>query len=172
MKDDILFYEKQSFWRNRLLIIILIPVNAIVIWGFVQQIISGNAWGDNPMNNLGLIVKMGGLLLISVILFLSKLKTIITEEGVYIRLLPFALKTRFFAWEDIEEAYVRRYRPLREYGGWGVRLGWKGGIAYNVYGNIGLQLVFNNGKKLLIGTNRAEELAEVLKKINGKREQK
>ena len=53
-----------------------------------------------------------------------------------------------------------------EYGGWGLRLGLFGnGKAFNVSGDKGLQLEFTDNKKLLIGTNRPEELTETLIKI-------
>ena len=73
--------------------------------------------------------------------------------------------TRFFTRtirkEDIAEAAVRRYSPIGEYGGWGWRHG-RNGTAYNVMGNDGLQLKLRNGKRLLIGTQRAEELQSTL----------
>ena len=172
MKDEILFYEKQPFWQNKTLLIALPIINGIFIWGFVQQIILGNTWGTNPMPNVGLCIAVGGLLLLTVVLLLSNLQTVITGEGIYVRFRPFHFKSRFYAWEDIAEAYVRKYSPLREYGGFGLRGGWKSGTAYNVSGSIGLQLVLENGRKILIGTGRAEELESVLKKINGKRKQK
>jgi hypothetical protein len=174
MSDEILFYEKQPFWRNWLMIGALITVSVIFIWGFIQQIILGITWGNNPMSDVGLIIASSLILLFNICLAFTKMQTVITEEGIYLRYLPFDLHTRFFAWDDMKEAYIRKYSPLREFGGWGVRFNFtfSGGRAYNIYGSKGLQLVFDNGKKVLIGTNRADELAEVLKKINGKRNQK
>ncbi len=46
---------------------------------------------------------------------------------------------------------------MKEYGGWGIRYGMKG-MAYNVSGNRGVQLEFETGKRLLIGSQRPEEL--------------
>ena len=173
MRDDILFYEIQPFWRNRIAVIVFLLFNLYIISGLIRQVFLGMPFGNNPMSDLGLIILTGCMLLLFGAIFSSKLQTVITEEGIYVRYFPFIFRTRFFAWENIENAYIRKYSPLKEYGGWGIRFKLiRGGTAYNVYGNIGLQLVFNNGKKLLIGTNRAEELAEVLKKINDKREQK
>jgi TATA-box binding protein (TBP) (component of TFIID and TFIIIB) len=40
------------------------------------------------------------------------------------------------------------------------------GKAYNVSGNQGVQLFFTNGKKLLIGTQKPEEITAILKQIN------
>jgi len=168
MRDEILFIENQPFWRNRALLIALPLTNVIFIWGFVQQVIFGITWGNNPMSDIKLCIVACILLLFSVVFLLSKLRTVITGEGIYVRFHPVDFKTRFYAWEDIDEAYIRKYSPLREFGGWGARGSWKRGIAYNVSGNIGLQLVLENGRKILIGTGRAEELESVLKKMRTK----
>ena len=94
------------------------------------------------------------------VLFSSmKLKTTVTNEGIYYRFYPFQQKDRHIPWADIDLVYSRTYKPIREYGGWGIRYGIrKVGKAYNVSGNQGLQIIFTNGKKLLIGTQRPEEI--------------
>jgi hypothetical protein len=54
---------------------------------------------------------------------------------------------------------------LAEYGGWGVK-GFSGkNRAYNISGNIGLQLTLKNGYKILIGTNNQEKLRMYLQYI-------
>jgi hypothetical protein len=61
---------------------------------------------------------------------------------------------------------VRRYNAIGEYGGWGVRLGLFGeGKVLSVSGDRGLQLQFLDDKKLLIGTNKPEELIKTLQQI-------
>ena len=99
-----------------------------------------------------------------ILLFLStKLKTQINETGVAYRFVPFHLKTFKIEWTEIEKAYIRKYRPLPEYGGWGMRAGLGGlGRAYNVSGNIGLQLQLTSGKKILFGTQKPDEITAVL----------
>ena len=53
-----------------------------------------------------------------------------------------------------------------EYGGWGVRYSLTGkGRAFNVSGNIGLQLEFINGEKVLIGTQVSDKMRDVLEQI-------
>ena len=52
---------------------------------------------------------------------------------------------------------VRTYRPIREYGGYGIRYSSKG-KAYNVSGDRGVQIELLNGERLLIGSQRADEL--------------
>ncbi|MBQ4803289.1 hypothetical protein J8L88_10555 [Aquimarina sp. MMG015] len=71
-----------------------------------------------------------------------------------------------YDWGSIKQLYIRKYDPIYEYGGWGIRMNIRGkGKAFNISGNIGLQLEFLNNKKLLIGTNKPEKLSEALKKI-------
>ena len=68
--------------------------------------------------------------------------------------------------QDVFRAYPRSYEPIWEYGGWGIRLG-AGGGAYNMRGNEGVQLHLRDGRRLLIGSQRAEELAEVIRRLSG-----
>ncbi len=88
-----------------------------------------------------------------------RLMTRITEDGVFVRFIPFHFKEQFYSWESIESAQVRTYSPLNEYGGWGIKYGFNGqGKVYNVAGDQGLQLVFKSGEKLLIGTQKGTEI--------------
>jgi hypothetical protein len=99
---------------------------------------------------------------IAVLFSLLKLETEVRTDGLYIRFFPFHINFKTFTAEDLSEHYARTYRPILEYGGWGIRCGWRGGRAYNVSGNQGVQLVLKDGKRLLIGSQRADELAEAL----------
>ncbi|MCS6775528.1 MAG: DUF6141 family protein [Chloroherpetonaceae bacterium] len=84
-----------------------------------------------------------------------RLITEVRDDGLYVRLLPFGF--RRIPFEDITSATVRRYRPLLEYGGWGIRYG-REGMAYNASGNRGVQLVLHSGQRILIGSQQPEEL--------------
>jgi hypothetical protein len=66
----------------------------------------------------------------------------------------------------VEKSYVRTYKPIAEYGGWGLRSGIFGnGQAFNVYGNTGLQLELKNRKKLLFGTQKKYEIEKAIEQI-------
>lgn len=113
------------------------------------------------------------VIILIVFVFITKMNTAIGSDGVYVRYFPFHRRYKFFAWDDIQEAYIRKYKPVKEYGGWGLRrhksfeVKFKSGkdIAYNVSGNMGLQLVLKNGKKILIGTRKPELVQEALEKV-------
>jgi hypothetical protein len=113
-----------------------------------------------------LIISLAVPILILLLFFTIKLETKVDALGVRVRLFPFHLKFKYFRWKNIQNVYIREYSPLMDYGGWGLRLGFFGrGKAYNVSGNMGLQLVFKDGKKLLIGTQKTTELKKFLAEI-------
>lgn len=102
--------------------------------------------------------------LLIVFVFKVKLASKINEQGIYYRFFPLHFKERFIPWNDLGKVFIRKYNPVLEYGGWGVRLNYyrKRGRAFNVSGNIGLQLILKNGKKILIGTHKEYEMKQVL----------
>ena len=105
------------------------------------------------------------VIIIALFIFFE-LRTVIDEIGISYQFFPIQLKPRLKRWEDIEKADVRTYSPLSEFGGCGLRYTFGNGTAYNVSGNMGLQIVFKNGKKLLVGTQRPEEINELLRRLN------
>jgi hypothetical protein len=103
------------------------------------------------------------LFLIVGLLLLIQLKTTVDEEGVHYQFIPFHFKQKTILWQDIKSAEVRKYAPLKEYGGWGIKGYSNKNKAYNVKGNLGLQVVLKNGNKILFGTQKDEELKAFLK---------
>jgi hypothetical protein len=119
---------------------------------------------DKPGSVLAYIVPVLIMVGLPILFLQMRLITRITEEGIYVRFIPFHFKEQFYAWDSLESAQVRTYSPLREYGGWGIKYGFNGqGKVYNVSGNQGLQLVFKSGDKLLIGTQRPEEIQAAIR---------
>lgn len=163
MKTTVLFEEKQGF-KQWWIWAILGTINLIFSAGMVQQIILGQPFGNNPMSDMGLIVFWFAFIVFTVLMARVKLYTRIAPEGIYVKP-PFFSKYRFYKWSDIKTFSVRRYSALREFGGWGIRYG-SGGTAYNMYGQYGLQLELNSHQKVLIGTNRQDELQVILKQMN------
>jgi len=65
--------------------------------------------------------------------------------------------------DNIISCKIRTYKPIREYGGWGIRFSRKG-RSYNVSGDRGVQLELTEGMLLLIGSQKAEQLADAINK--------
>jgi hypothetical protein len=151
------YYEVQSFnkWWVRLLF--LIPV-CIAMYGMLNGITAqSNIWG--------IVIKILILAAVGALFFFTKLETRIDETGVTIRFFPFQRMYYYVKWEEIQEAQIRKYNPLMEYGGWGIRYSFTNGKAYNIAGNKGLQLTLLSGKRFLIGTQNEEELGRYLKHL-------
>ena len=167
MDQRIFFKEKQRFnhWSMWWLWIILFGLDLLLFYGLYVQLVLGVPFGDKPASDAGLLFATFLLVGISLLFALFRLETIIKDDGIYVRFYPFHLEMKYFTWEELKEVYIRKYKPLQEYGGWGLRIGLgKQGTAYNVSGNKGLQLVFWGGKKLLIGTSKPHELEQVLER--------
>ena len=152
-----IFKEEQRFTQTWLIVIIVIKL--IVTLAIILKEI-------DKLSASEIIISIGTIILASGLIFLFKLSTRIDEKGIHYKFFPFHLKFKTVVWNDIENAYIRTYDAISEYGGWGVRGGalWykAKGKAINISGNIGIQLKLKDGKKLLIGTNKKEQAQDVL----------
>jgi hypothetical protein len=165
MNSEIFFTEKQRF-NHWWLWVILLALNALFLSGIYVQVIAGKQFGDRPMSNTGLLITGALMILLTRFFTMIRLETQIKRDGIYVRFFPFHLSFRRYTWDKISSAVVRQYSPLRDYGGWGIRMGFAGkGSAFNVSGNQGLQLEFIDKKKLLIGTSKPAQLTDALEKL-------
>jgi len=89
-----------------------------------------------------------------------RLDTVVRPRMVAVHLHP--LTRREIALADVESCEARRYRPIRDYLGWGWRVG-PAGKALTVPGRDGVLLVLRGGDRLLVSSRRAEELAAVIR---------
>lgn len=92
----------------------------------------------------------------------SRLITEVRDDGVYFRYVPFHFSFRQIPFSNVEKFEARTYRPLKEYGGWGIRFNFKGGRAYTVSGNQGVQFELTDGRQILIGSQQPQVLAQAI----------
>ena len=164
MSEKILFRETQRF-RQWWILAIIIGMNGFFLLAAYFQFILKQPFGDKPMDNISLLITFTINLMISVLFFLFRLETSITKNQISVRFFPFHLKPIVFTHDQIKTLFVREYKPIREYGGWGLK-GSPSNKAYNVSGNIGLQLVLNDGNKILIGTRERNKMQEIVDLFN------
>ena len=63
-----------------------------------------------------------GLVLLVLILFWTlRLHAKIDSNGIKTRFVPLSFFKIEYKWNEISKCYVRKYSPIQEYGGWGVR---------------------------------------------------
>ena len=150
------FHEEQRF-RQPWIWALILGVAALQWWGWVQQILLGQPFGDNPGPDW--MVWLFWLLFgIGLPLFFVYLRLLVEvrEDGVWLRFIP--LTTRVIPFEQIEQVEAVDYKPLRQYGGWGIR-GLGSNRAYNVSGSEGVRLRLRNGDVVVIGSRRSDALA-------------
>jgi hypothetical protein len=159
--EQVLLTEKQMFRQTWVIIpLMMTNVISVVLWTeYFREAEAGRATQEDLW---GSIIGTSIILLTSCLMFIIQLKTKITDKGIYVQLFPFHLKYKFFAYNEMSLLYIRKYSPIGEFGGWGLRYSFNGkGKAFNVSGDMGLQLEVN-GKKILIGTQRPDELKEII----------
>ncbi len=127
-------------------------------WAFLALVVQGRPMGSNPppvwlVVALWLLIGMG----LPALFGQMRLFIEVTPDAVLVRYRPFSRRSIPIA--DIQKVEARTYEALREYGGWGIR-GWsKEKMAYNVSGNKGVELTLRDGRSLMLGSQRADELA-------------
>ncbi len=156
------FREVQGFrqwWLWTLLLVSALGTVGLFGYGIYVQLIEGTPWGDRPMSDGGLLATGIGTAVLVVgmvaLILSARLITEVRSDGLYIRFFPFRWKP--IPYETVASYQTRTYRAIREYGGRGIRWG-REGKAYIVDGNEGLQLLLTDGRKVLIGSRRPQEL--------------
>jgi hypothetical protein len=109
-------------------------------------------------------ISWGGVAIIgaiAVLLYSLRLQTEVRADGIYIKMWPLHRSFRQISWSEIERYESKRYKPIREFGGWGIR--WMPGkLAYNVRGNRGVWIERTNRNAVLVGSQHPEELVKAI----------
>lgn len=156
------FVEVQRF-RQPLLLLLLAAVAAPFWYLVVAHFVFGaDVEAPGPLVGFWLFA---GVLLPGFFLA-AHLTTEVDDGGVRVRFPPFVDRRIPFA--SIRRAEAVTYRPLREYGGWGIRWGGKGRMAYNVSGNRGVLVELDDGHTVMVGSRRADELAAAIHARTGR----
>lgn len=156
------FFEE----RQRCPLAIGTVVSGIVLFGVVLAVLTVQGKIEPPLKQ-ALWSIWAIMALLDGFLASIAMRTQILPEGIVVCCLPLRFLKRRIAWDEIERIYARTYRPLHEYGGWGIRRG-KSGTAYNMRGNQGIQIELRNGRKILIGTQQPEAFLDAVRAAAGK----
>lgn len=159
--STVLFRETQRFAQWWIWLIV-IAVAGIAWFTVIAQLFMGDPFGEYLFRDILVLViwVLVGILLPLLFIF-ACLIVEVRQDAPYYRFVPFHRSFHRIDYVDIESCEARTYRPIREYGGWGIRLSSRG-KAYNVKGNRGVQLVFTDGRHLLLGSQQADKLASAI----------
>jgi Family of unknown function (DUF6141) len=168
--EEIIFREVQRFtppWLWALLVMATVFAWFAFIYELFDSLSDSGQDGEIWITALVWVLVGIGL---PALFITSKLVVEVRRDGLYYRYHPYHRGMHRIGLGEISKAEPRTYRPIKEFCGWGIRLSLKKGIgkAYSVYGNRGLQLELSNGKKILFGSQKAEELAAAVRAAMGR----
>lgn len=86
----------------------------------------------------------------------------IVPRGIEYRFFPFHVTERLIPFSDIKIVEVRDYKPMSEYGGWGIRGNAKR-RAYTISGKKGMEFHLKSRRIILLGTQKQDEFATALR---------
>ncbi len=123
-------------------------------------------WATSGLNKaevIGSLIVMTSVLgLFAVLLLVTKQITEVRNDGIYIKRIPWQRSYRAIQFGDIAHVEARAYGVLFEYYGWVFRT-----RVYHVIGNRGVQLLLWDGKHIIIGSQRPDELADAIRLAKG-----
>jgi hypothetical protein len=147
-------YHEEQHFHGALMGLLLVAMVFVVVT--VVAVFS-----SRPGDALLLAIAPVVVVLVASLISLSHLDVDVTDQGVSIAF-RYLWPTRRIRFAEIVGLEVRRYNPLLEYGGWGVRLGPRG-WGYMTTGNEGVQLRLRKGIPVLIGSARPRELEAAIR---------
>tara|TARA_B100000700_G_C14741235_1_gene713100 strand:+ start:311 stop:805 length:495 start_codon:yes stop_codon:yes gene_type:complete len=145
----IIFEEKQKFNQWWLWIIL-----------FIFPILSIIPFNDESVNFYYILVGFA----IPLLFYFLELRFFVTTEGLFFQFFPFHFKEQIIKIEEIKKIQAMKYNPLGDYGGWGIKYGFKG-KAYNVRGNLGVKIFLKDGTNILFGSQQHKEFEQALKEM-------
>lgn len=167
--EKVLFKEEQRFrqwWLWLIMVFALLAVIVPLMNAIAEEQTKLNSSNMSRLIIYGVVAVLFLTVIIVIMLFI-RLKTKITSNGIYVAYIPFVRKWEKITKKDIKRYEVREYWVNREYGGYGMKKRRKAGRAFTISGNIGLQLYFNDGRKLLIGTQKQQAIRYAMIKLLG-----
>jgi len=172
MRGKVTFREEQYFkytWSWWVLLICTLIMVGGILYAFYIQLYLGQPFGDHTASDTGLLIigVSTSVLMIGLMwLFQSMKLTVEIDEGIIrYSFFPFIRSFRSLQKWDVRKVVVRKYHPIAEYGGWGYRFRFRSGRALTVSGKWGLQLELANGKQLLLGTQKPDQMQEVVDRL-------
>ncbi len=162
-----LFREDQRFrqpWVWAMLLAIGGSSTLFILWTLITRFLTDGPAGQRPASDqFTMAISCAAVTTVWIliaVLYRVRLITRLSNERLYVHLTLFSVPLTVPI-RDIQTVSVRKYRPIRDYGGWGTREG-KYGRSYTISGNQAIELELSDGRRCLIGSRQPEILAAAL----------
>lgn len=164
-RDARLFVEAQHYAAPWL--VVGLGVMALVGVAMAVAALTADPAATDADRVAGILIGAALAVGLPVALASARLVTEVSPEGVGVRLAPFQRRGRRYTWNEVAGFGAVRYRPLREFGGWGIR-GTRRHGAYNARGDAGVRLELADGSTFLIGSQEPERLEATIAAATGR----
>jgi hypothetical protein len=157
------FQEVQYLPQRRAAVMLALPpcgMTALLVW----HVALGHPWGKQQLSDASVIGWTIVLWLIYARLLTVRLVTEIRDGEMLFALRGF-WRARRIPISTITSVDVVHFDPVRDYGGYGIRVT-KKGKAYIAGGEEGIRLMLKDGSEVVVGSRRAEELAAALRTVD------
>lgn len=162
MKKERNRYRERTPWPG---------VAHAVLWGAVvlacYPLLAG--WDGDLPDELRWPVAGGIVLCVAVLSTLvNGLTVLLRDDGIVVHLGAVPLIRTSILFRDIRSLRSVEYRPIREFGGWGVR-GTARRRAWTARGSRAVLLELDDGREVLLGSDHPQRLEERIRTLGGQR---
>lgn len=160
--QDVIYTQRQPSpaWVHALFVAMILGLLAAVAVPRLRPRATGP--GGTPVALTGPAVGLVVVVLMWVLI--PGTRTTVTREQVLVHFGRWPNPVRI-AVADIQSCRPVTYRPLWQFGGWGIRRSWNGVWAYTARGNRGLLLYLSGERRVLLGSDDPARLASALAQV-------
>lgn len=153
MSPEAVYREVQRFRRPSLWVVVVATALVFLAFGVSEaETLVGQALC--LLAAVGLVVGFAAM----------RLTTEVTDEGVAVSFAPF-YSQQLIPFEEIQRVDYHTYRPATRLGHWGIRLGFSDSRSLNIEGDEGIELVYGENQRLVVGSTRSSELVDAIRRM-------
>ena len=145
-------------WATIVLLAVAFGVAGPMFVNLQQQLSDGLPVGGSTIPQLA---GAGFSIVLPVLIYLlfGRLVVQVTRSSVRLRFGYVPVVAKVVPFGEIERMEAVRYRPLRDFGGWGIRRAWKGNrVAWTMNGDQALVLHLVSGRQFYVGSENPVRL--------------
>jgi hypothetical protein len=166
------FFEEVERLNQKWNLFLVTPLCVVFIlfqgYSLYSQFILKRPIGTKPLSDLWLIIV--SVFVIPLMIFLiwlfrvMTLTVIVDSEKIFLRFYPIMKKEILI--KDIAAFEIKEFNPIIDFGGWGLRysIRWKT-TGFIMKGKVGVHIHLKNGKNILISSEQANKLYNVIKNL-------
>ena len=173
--EDAIFYEEQRPWWGFVAVGYFVPYLAagFVLYALLQRFVFHKPLVSESLAAELFFLAMAALVIaVGGVIATARLIIEVRPGGLYVQYKPVHFRPKKIDLDRVAKVLAYTYWPLTEFGGWGI-CGATGLLrAYTARGNRGVRIIYtrslnwgDGGRQLLLGSQRAEELAEAIQRL-------